>query len=777
MLIRSSTTVKTRVVALAGALLATLVALSLLYSFVYAQEGAPVIVYPENETRPVADYSAADPEGVTPIVWSLSGTDANYFNIEGGVLNFKSAPDYENPPAPVDATVALEEQERKESRNVYEVTVEASDGGGANTVERLLFVKVINMDDQGVVTLSSVQPEGGYMLIATLTDQDGLDDQNPPGVIAATSWQWARSMDGVTDWTDIMGATDNEYEPGRSDVGHFLRATAVYWDSESFENPRENYADNFKTAQAVSSERVLMDRIANDPPDFGDREAADGDNTITVGTGGDERHYRLGFPEATEIDPGERRVGENAMPGQPVGNPVVAVDRKKDTLTYSLDGTTEDTNSYMMFDIDPVTGQISLGADTELDFDVENEAARTFEVLVVAADPFHVPGTDPTPITVEPTTGTYDTIEITIRVVNVDENPSIPDTFADTAVLQGPSAIDHPEMSAVIDIDADPVDVEAPNYIMSDPEDTAAVRRWFLMGPDAGKFNISQPDPVDDAENGGDLSFKAAPNYESPGDANGDNVYEITVTAADSAANTASKSVTVKVSNVQEDGNVRLTTLQPEDGIPIRAVLRDQDEVVGGVSWQWYRSPVLAVDAAAPDVPEPDAANLGEWVLINSAEARTDTFTPDANREDAALGELNKHLWARATYTDRFGAVTTADGVTANIVQNSDPDNARPAFAGSSTSRSVLENAPAGTDVGAPVTATDADTDDENVLTYWLSGSDAQYFTINHGPVADNPDTTDVDESGVGGQIKTATRLDFEKKETYNVRVTARDPS
>ena len=76
MLIRSSTTVKTRVVALAGALLATLVAISLLYSFVYAQGGGQVIEYPENQTSPVHDFAASDPEGVTPIVWTLSGKDA-----------------------------------------------------------------------------------------------------------------------------------------------------------------------------------------------------------------------------------------------------------------------------------------------------------------------------------------------------------------------------------------------------------------------------------------------------------------------------------------------------------------------------------------------------------------------------------------------------------------------------------------------------------------------------------------------------------------------------
>ena len=195
MLIRSSTTVKTRVVALAGALLATLVAISLLYSFVYAQGGGQVIEYPENQTSPVHDFAASDPEGVTPIVWTLSGTDMNYFTINGGVLAFKSSPDYERPPDANPPASGEDPGERREARNVYEVTVEASDGGESNTDRMHIFVKVTNMDDPGVVTLSSVQPEGGYMLFATLTDQDGLHELNPP-----ESWL-PRLGNGPAPWT------------------------------------------------------------------------------------------------------------------------------------------------------------------------------------------------------------------------------------------------------------------------------------------------------------------------------------------------------------------------------------------------------------------------------------------------------------------------------------------------------------------------------------------------------------------------------------------------
>ena len=59
-----------------------------------AQDAA--IEYAENGTDPVATYTAVDPEGVA-IKWSLSGTDADAFSIEGGVLAFVKSPNFEKP--------------------------------------------------------------------------------------------------------------------------------------------------------------------------------------------------------------------------------------------------------------------------------------------------------------------------------------------------------------------------------------------------------------------------------------------------------------------------------------------------------------------------------------------------------------------------------------------------------------------------------------------------------------------------------------------------------
>ena len=50
----------------------------------------------------------------------------------------------------------------------------------------------------------------------------------------------------------------------------------------------------------------------------------------------------------------------------------------------------------------------------------------------------------------------------------------------------------------------------------------------------------------------GALTFKAQPDFETPGDSNGDNVYEVTVVASDPAKNSDELDVRVTVTNVEE---------------------------------------------------------------------------------------------------------------------------------------------------------------------------------------------------------------------------------
>ena len=95
--------------------------------------------------------------------------------------------------------------------------------------------------------------------------------------------------------------------------------------------------------------------------------------------------------------------------------------------------------------------------------------------------------------------------------------------------------------------------------------------------------------------------------------------------------------------------------------------------------------------------------------------------------------------------------------VSATPVTNS--VNSPPDFQAASTTREVAENSAAGTDVGAPVTATDADSGD--MLTYTLEGTDAASFFVH-------PMT---------GQIRTRSGVtyDYETKSTYALIVRAED--
>ena len=74
--------------------------------------------------------------------------------------------------------------------------------------------------------------------------------------------------------------------------------------------------------------------------------------------------------------------------------------------------------------------------------------------------------------------------------------------------------------------------------------DDDTITGWSITGgSDRALFNLT---------NGGMLSFKTAPDYENPSDTGGDNGYEVEVTASDGTDNSAPKTLTVNVTDVDE---------------------------------------------------------------------------------------------------------------------------------------------------------------------------------------------------------------------------------
>ena len=165
--------------------------------------------YPENGTGPVTTLTATDPEGGT-IYLSLLPTggtlptgidvtdvvDVDDFSISAqGVLTFNISPDYDS-----------------SDDNVYNIVVVASDDAlGAGTTDnptgmayKKVVVTVTDVDEPGIVTLSSLQPQVDVALTVSVTDPDATTLQ-----IEAATWKWEKSRSRTSGWTTIGGAAED----------------------------------------------------------------------------------------------------------------------------------------------------------------------------------------------------------------------------------------------------------------------------------------------------------------------------------------------------------------------------------------------------------------------------------------------------------------------------------------------------------------------------------------------------------------------------------------
>ena len=181
-----------------------------------------------------------------------------------------------------------------------------------------VVVTVTDVDEPGIVTLSSLQPQVGTPLTASVTDPEV-----PTAADTDATWKWEKSRSRTSGWDGDRRCRLKTYDsPDATIVGYYLRATATYKDADF----------NDRTAQAVSVKKV---RAA---------PATMQDATFPSGSGA-------------------RSVAENSPAGTNVGDPVKADDTTDEVLTYSLDGGT-DAGS---FEINPATGQITVGPRTILD--------------------------------------------------------------------------------------------------------------------------------------------------------------------------------------------------------------------------------------------------------------------------------------------------------------------------------------------------------------------------------------------------------------------------
>ena len=674
------------------------------YNSTFAQESGP-IEFPENGEGVVATFTATDPEN-DEVTWTKTGVDEALFAIsEDGVLTFVAPPDYEDPGDGGD-------------NNIYEVTVTATDDDDTPLAgSQSVMVEVTNVEEAATVgvELSSLQPQVSTAITVNYVDSVGnplvgadgaaytgiMDDDRDKDDATSSDipaedvmWQWSKSSSKSGTFTDIPGdaAKMVSYTPGSSDRGMYLRVTGTYEDGEG----------EGKTVDATSEYAVRAFPGSNSAPAFPEDFDATMDNDQD--------------PMA-EIDDG-------ATEGATAGDPIVAPDANNDRLTYSLTadgGTATDAD---VFQIDRETGQVTVGLGKTVHPTSDTGEAASPTVVVGNSFTFTITATDPSGLT--------DTVDMTVTVDAEDEAPVFTDGEAAHTFEEIPVGTDSPDL-AVYDFEATDVEGDTVSYAMS--------------GADMSKFTL--------VTNTGALSFQAAPDFETPGSADGDNVYAVTITAASGTGATEKRTaldVTVTVTNEDDPGTITLSANQPRLGTALTATApSDTDGGVSGVTWKWESAATIA-DFADP------TAEITEIEGATSA-----SYTPVA-------GDVGRALRATASYTDAHGPDKSASLVAAQLVASA--RNLAPVFTDEDEDtdgiqlepREVPENSPEDTEVGAVIVATDTADDesaDNGALVFTLSGADAGLFAI----------------ASPGGQITVAasTELDYEDKKTYTVTITVRD--
>ena len=470
-------------------------------------------------------------------------------------------------------------------------------------------------------------------------------------------------------------------------------------------------------------------------------------------------------------------VAENTPPNTDVGAPLAATDRDGDTLTYTLEGADADS-----FDVLSTSdgGQIRTSAA------LNHEEKASYSVTVRVRDG----------------RGGTDAANITIRVTDVDnEAPDTP--FAPTVTAVSSSSLqvtwDAPANTGPPITDYDYRHRE-PGGSWTEVTNTTITATALTIEGLAASTSYDVEVRAKNAEGSSDWSNPGIGATNAPG-ANNPPVFDegANATRSVSASAQAGASIGQPVEATDADSGDTLTYgLEGRD-----AGLFDIDDALGqlltrtGISLiagEFYTVIVTADDGtdvaritvsievtagppnnvpvfsegatATRSVARSAAAGtaIGQPVRATDADAGA-TLNYTLEGADAAFFDINSangQLRVAGVALDRIMytvEVVASDGtasdritVTINVVLNRAPE-----FASSSASRSVAESSQVGTNVGSPVTATDADQGD--TLTYTLGGADAGSFTINSST----------------GQIQTAVVLDEETDSSYTVTVTAND--
>ena len=524
----------------------------------------PPSTYRENGTSAVYTFRASDPQRQS-ITWTLEGTDRGDFTITGdssgrGVLTFSVPPDFEDP-------------SDSDRQNDYELTVIVSDEDGHS--DRLSFTVTVTDVNEG--------PEVSGPSAFTIAENQGLSNAvytatDPEGANVA---RWTLGGRDGGDFFITQGGTlyfrsppdyerpadsnrDNVYEvsiqpaDGRNPGSYPVTVTVTdvneapefrRGSTTSFTQP-ENRTTRLYTFNATDPERgtitwsvegtdgnhFTIDERGqfsfkeDNPPDFDTPGDDGGDNlyNITIQARDPESNTsRLPVTvRVTEINEGPVITRQGNAPGSVPENHGVnqvlarytASDPERPSVRITGWSTAgRDGGDFVI----NALGELRFRNSPDYERPADSNRDNVYEVTIRASDGRN--------------TGTLEEVQV-VTVTDINEPPTI--TTSSRTTFSQPEN----RTSTLY------------TFRATDPEGGTVT--WTAAGTDGRFFAIDEQ---------GRFSFRedSPPDFDAPGDAGGDNVYNVTVQARDDEFNSSSLDVVVAVTDHNENVEPTITTRRP----------------------------------------------------------------------------------------------------------------------------------------------------------------------------------------------------------------------
>ena len=680
----------------------------------------------ENVVGTVYTAQATDVDPGDILTYSIAGTDSSLFTIgsSSGELAFNTAPDYENP-------------SDSGGNNTYELSITATDAIGKQASQSLA-ISVNNLNDNqpsfnlssnsfnvpenstAVTTIAATDADGddlSFSLIST-TDSSHFTLDPASGALAfisAPDFESPQDSDGDNVYQLELSVYDNAY----STKTNISVAVTNVDEAPSFAaatqnlSLNENTSGSIYTAQATDPEGATLTYSASgtdaglfdldsasgeltfkQSPNFENPLDSDSNNvyqldiTAADGTNQASQSITVTVADVNEA-PAFASASVNIDTDENAASFAHIVDAADDpdqgeTLTYQLGG-----DDQSVFDFDAATRVLAFKQSPDYESPADQDADNTYQIAITAAD------------------SQYSTSQaITIAVADLnDEAPQF--TSASSLALDFTSVAVGATVYTATSTDADANDQVS----------------YTLSGADASHFSFNA--------SSGELAFSELPSLENPKDADGDNIYQLTISATDLNANSTDLALSV---NVVDDTGSAPTFDQASASIAV-------DENTASAVYTAQATDVDPGDILTYSISGTDSSlftinpSSGELAFISAPDFENPTDNGQNNTYDLSI-----------TATDSIGKQASQSLA---IAVNNLNDNA-PQFTLASSAFDVLENTTAVT----TITANDPDGDD---LTFALtSTTDSSHFTLdpasgalsfNQAPDFESPQDSDADNT------------------------------